>query len=698
MEYKYCFVEKVEFHIVEHCNLFCTRCCHFTPFFTLRYGKREYQASAYIPWLDEMLRRNIDFGKIVILGGEPFLHSGLFELLKELRGRYKKQIDVFTNGLWLSGPEKYLESLKYVDNLIFSKYPGVLEKIPDFDERVNKISSLVKGCQTSIARFSGFVDVDFIDKCVKPTRPCKSSNCLILESNGILWRCPTVSRAIDNVMAGKGILDARSKDAWYDLKKDDGKDFGDWVRRYPFEACGYCTVWEDRWIPWRSDVGYYRRIIGDKIENPKVSVIIPSFNYGNYLEESIKSVLNQTYEDFELILVNYGSTDRTADIMEKYGKIAKVLNIPNNDLSNARNMGIKEANGEYILCLDADDILLPNFLEEVMNRASESTIVATDGKYFGDKTERWISEAGGFIFSNKIMCCSLFPKSMWEVIGGFDEDMGRFEDWDFWIRAVYKGYKVSLVPKILVNIRSHNDSRNKVSEGWYDKTISYIMRKKEVAGMISKIDAIKVLMPMHHNYVLPDGTNTRVHSPVNYPQCMVDAIHGMFPISWKNLKVLDVGCNTGWMSRYVSERGAVCHGIDIEEQYLKQADAISSWIPTTAKIWKQDFLSMNGEQYDVVLFLGVIYHMRNYEEAFPKIRSLLVPNGWGIAETAYERSTRTYSGQLGDVYHGDPSNYWVPSLSDMRAIIEKAGLVVESVNEWIPLNPNGRLAVKFRRA
>lgn len=213
---------------------------------------------------------------------------------------------------------------------------------------------------------------------------------------------------------------------------------------------------------------------------PKISVVIPSFNYGKYLDGAIQSVLNQTYRNFELILVNYGSTDDTALVMERYRDRATILNIPNKDVGNARNSGIDVASGKYILCLDADDILNPTFLEETVLLANDDLIVATECQYFGDRNGYGmpvVANLDTFKDMNCVLCCSLFPKTMWTKIGGFDETMDKLEDWDFWLRGVGVGYKVEIIHKKLVNVRTHSKSRNTNSKKSYAETKQYILEK-----------------------------------------------------------------------------------------------------------------------------------------------------------------------------------------------------------------------------
>lgn len=156
-----------------------------------------------------------------------------------------------------------------------------------------------------------------------------------------------------------------------------------------------------------------------------VSVIIPIKKLNNWyvdkLPLALKSVLNQTYKDFEVIIEVYDG-----------------------DVAEGRNLGISRARGDRILTLDADDELEPEFLEETVK--IDADIVATDGyadgKYFKCSDE-------SFSEWNRILNCSLFKKKVWEA-NKFDETLGGLEDYDFWYQALKRGFTLGLVHEPLV--------------------------------------------------------------------------------------------------------------------------------------------------------------------------------------------------------------------------------------------------------
>ncbi|MCH4207889.1 MAG: glycosyltransferase, partial [Solobacterium sp.] len=108
---------------------------------------------------------------------------------------------------------------------------------------------------------------------------------------------------------------------------------------------------------------------------PEVSVVVPVYNVEDYLAKCIESILNQTFKDFELILVNDGSTDHSLDVIRKYEQLderIKVVNKPNGGLSDARNAGMAIARGVYIDFVDSDDSIEPDLLKECMEKFHET--------------------------------------------------------------------------------------------------------------------------------------------------------------------------------------------------------------------------------------------------------------------------------------------------------------------------------------
>lgn len=215
----------------------------------------------------------------------------------------------------------------------------------------------------------------------------------------------------------------------------------------------------------------------------RVTVVIPCYNHAQYLSDAIDSVVAQTYEDLEVIVVDDGSTQDLSPIKHKYYREAtwiQFIRQENKGLSAARNTGISRATGEWILPLDADDKIHRTFIEKAVN--ANSDIVSSWLKHFGKMDATWRVPANpspeSFLSRNQINCCSLFRKSMWLHIGGYDEQMrDGFEDYEFWIRATKAGYRVVVLQEPLFFYRKHGPSMISSALKKKNQILAYIKTK-----------------------------------------------------------------------------------------------------------------------------------------------------------------------------------------------------------------------------
>lgn len=198
--------------------------------------------------------------------------------------------------------------------------------------------------------------------------------------------------------------------------------------------------------------------------NPRISIIIPCYNHGQYVREAISSVENCTDKHlYEMIIVNDGSTD--AFTIEEMGRLANdgyhVINQVNQGLGRTRNNGIKAAKGEYILPLDSDNRIRPEYIYEsikILDAHPQIAMVYGDAEFFGDKSKRHV--VGEFnlqnmMVENQIDACAVYRKSVWEAVGGYDEKMPimGYEDWDMWLNMTFKHYRFHYIPEILFDYR-----------------------------------------------------------------------------------------------------------------------------------------------------------------------------------------------------------------------------------------------------
>ena len=209
---------------------------------------------------------------------------------------------------------------------------------------------------------------------------------------------------------------------------------------------------------------------------PRVSVIVPAYNVERYLSEAIDSVLAQTYTDFELVIVDDGSTDGSRAIAERYrarhpNRIV-VVSQENRGLAGARNTALRVASGQVFALLDSDDGWAPTFLEAQMRLLDTHADVAiVSGNAFNrggaedGRPARPVPDprpAPDLITilrdETAVFIMSLFRREVVDRIGGFDERFRTNEDYDFWIRAAFAGFKFLRNPEPLGFYRRHANS------------------------------------------------------------------------------------------------------------------------------------------------------------------------------------------------------------------------------------------------
>jgi Predicted glycosyltransferases len=202
-----------------------------------------------------------------------------------------------------------------------------------------------------------------------------------------------------------------------------------------------------------------------------VSVIIPTYNYGRFISEALKSVLEQTRPVSEIIVVDDGSTDDTKRAVRKISDKIKYIKQTNSGVCSARNRGVTESKGGFIAFLDADDIWEPTKLEKQLRKFAENPevgLVHCGMREFDSETNKTIStrtdgEQGSVwreLLLWEVPCVNvsgsviMVSRKAFENVGGFDTRLRVGEDWDFCYR-IAKKYQVGFVREALVNYRSH---------------------------------------------------------------------------------------------------------------------------------------------------------------------------------------------------------------------------------------------------
>ncbi len=249
----------------------------------------------------------------------------------------------------------------------------------------------------------------------------------------------------------------------------------------------------------------------------KISVIIPTFNRANYLKEAIQSILNQTYQDFEIIVTDNASTDHTQEVVENFKetKIKYIKNKENLGVVENHNIALRHCVGEFIHIFSDDDIMLPECLSlkiNIFNKDSEIDFIHSNIKSINSEGEiiseshwanryyyNWFSKhSTNNIFTSKeylnilirhwniiSMPSVMFKKELLINSSNFKSNVKYFCDWDLWLRLIYFSQKVYYISEITVLYRRH--SNNLISEVTLDMMkLEYKEMKKNFLNIIKK--------------------------------------------------------------------------------------------------------------------------------------------------------------------------------------------------------------------
>jgi glycosyltransferase involved in cell wall biosynthesis len=219
------------------------------------------------------------------------------------------------------------------------------------------------------------------------------------------------------------------------------------------------------------------------MEKDKVSVIIPTYNSEDYINEAIKSVLSQTYKNYEIIIVDDGSSDNTATLLKKYQGRLKYFYQNNQGSAAARNLGLNNSSGEFIAFLDSDDVWFPEKLEKQVRIMKENPRLA-----FVFAAAYMVNESGEIVkcwdnkneptmdfkrlYEKNFICTStvLLRRYCLERIGNFDENLKMSQDWDLWLRLAKK-FEFKFICQPLINYRMHSNNITRR----YDERIKYVL-------------------------------------------------------------------------------------------------------------------------------------------------------------------------------------------------------------------------------
>lgn len=256
-------------------------------------------------------------------------------------------------------------------------------------------------------------------------------------------------------------------------------------------------------------------------EAPAVSVLIAAYGQEKYLSEALESLQRQIHSDWEAIIVDDGSPDGVADIARRFAASDSRINFfhtGNHGVSAARNFAAQKARGEYVVCLDADDLFLPEYLAKCLATFAnnpEAKVVYAEWKFFGDNTHTPSLGYTNFrseLLNNAIHVSAMMRRTDFLATGGFDCGMRTaMEDWEFWIRALrnVRPDQIILIKEPLFLYRQKVRSRNNsgiIDYERYEKLQRYIFEKHRdtylsIIGRNASADMLMFLNPEMYDLV-----------------------------------------------------------------------------------------------------------------------------------------------------------------------------------------------------
>jgi CMP-N-acetylneuraminic acid synthetase/GT2 family glycosyltransferase len=347
------------------------------------------------------------------------------------------------------------------------------------------------------------------------------------------------------------------------------------------------------------------------MRHPKVSVIVTAHNYAEFLEECLDSVLDQTYDNFELVVVDDGSTDETPEILREYSyehqDIIKVVTLGGEGLPTACNRGIQAANGEYTIRLDADDYFDENILTieaSYLNSNENIDLVYPDyytinveGEILNHVRLPKVGEEVKLLDRSPLAAGAMYRREAWEEIDGYNESLDYQEDFDFWIKFISK-FNVSNINLPLMYYRQHGSS---MSTNFSERMNARRKVKREFVENELDLDDMEILG------VIPARRETRVDAPDG---------------SVKNLALKEVGKSP--LISYSIWEGLASEHIDRllvsteDEEIAESARRLGAEVP----FLRDEVLSSPTTQLSEVIS-SLLHRLSDFEEYQPDIIAIL---------------------------------------------------------------------------
>lgn len=310
-------------------------------------------------------------------------------------------------------------------------------------------------------------------------------------------------------------------------------------------------------------------------EGPLVSVVTPFYNRADTMPETVRSVLNQTFQDFEYIVVDDGSPQQDSRNYLRRLKHPKiqVIHQENQGVAVARNTGVAQAKGKYVVCLDSDDILEPTFIEKAviaMEQNPDAGFVTFDTQMFGEINEPFIyppeHNSLNMLKDNYVITAALFRREAWHAAGGYKSGIG-YEDWEFWVNITEHGYLGLHIPDKLFRYRTAQESRYiddlthhhlnadtiKSLHPHYTQTVKKILRARTHTRRVSTKDVLASLEKKTNiasNHVKPSILMVVPWMPVGGAETLTLTIANAIKNNYEIHFMTGIAAKNEWEYRY----------------------------------------------------------------------------------------------------------------------------------------------------
>jgi len=407
---------------------------------------------------------------------------------------------------------------------------------------------------------------------------------------------------------------------------------------------------------------------------PKISVIITAHNYGRYLSECLDSVLKQTIDSCEIIVVDDGSTDNTDEILKKYEEhIDKIIKLNGSGVAVASNEGIRNSSGEYVIRLDADDYFVENILQILLHNIEHNDglgmvypdyyVVNEEGDILECRRYGKPKEEEKLLERTPLGSCALFRRSCYDEIGGYDCDLRFEEDYDFWLKFI-KRFKIKNIDIPLFYYRRHGN--NKSDKFYKRRQGRRYVKKRFVESVTDKKPKVAAIIPVRYSDNDIDSYNL---SLLNDKPVFYYAIEA----AKKCDKIDEIIVSTN-----SEEVQALSKSYGVEAPFIRPKEISKrSQIITPVLKHALDFLHARGDDVDIVVQISALHPFIDSEQIEEAIYTMFLHECDSVISVIENNK-----------YH------WYPSINGISPVLDRIRFVKEEKD--MLLEENGALHV-FKR-